>query len=158
MELLGVFLSISWLLVEGGYTHMLTLHVKSYVLPTECMCFVWISEQTAIISLYSINLLIFIVAEVACLLWGTSCAFNWQYSSGTCIGGKCRGFCLPDCWLEVSIHPEGPATSHLDRDFLGFPLPSGKCCGGSKNPKSELHASRASPSRFKFMNIEPPCF
>jgi hypothetical protein len=28
---------------------------KFYVLPTLCLCFVWISEQTAIISLYSIN-------------------------------------------------------------------------------------------------------
>jgi len=26
-----------------------------YVLPTQCTCFVWISEQTAIISLYNIN-------------------------------------------------------------------------------------------------------
>jgi len=31
-----------------------------YVLPTQCICFVWISEQTAIISLYSINWLVFI--------------------------------------------------------------------------------------------------
>ena len=33
-----------------------------YVLPTHCvfMCFVWISEQTAIISLYNINSLVFI--------------------------------------------------------------------------------------------------
>jgi len=28
---------------------------KFYVLPTQCFFFVWISEQTAIISLYSIN-------------------------------------------------------------------------------------------------------
>ena len=31
---------------------------KFYVLPTQCMCFVWIWEQTAIISLYSINWLV----------------------------------------------------------------------------------------------------
>jgi len=31
-----------------------------YVLPTHCMCFVWITEQTAIISLHSINWLDFI--------------------------------------------------------------------------------------------------
>jgi len=30
--------------------------LQFYVLPTQCiMCFMWISEQTAIISLYSIN-------------------------------------------------------------------------------------------------------
>jgi hypothetical protein len=36
-------------------------------------------------------------------------------------------FCLPDCWLVVSMHPEGPATGHLDTGFLGFPLSSSKC-------------------------------
>jgi hypothetical protein len=34
---------------------------------------------------------------------------------------------LPDCWLVVSMHPEGPATGHLDTGFLGFPLSSSKC-------------------------------
>jgi hypothetical protein len=29
---------------------------------------------------------------------------------------------LPDCRLEVSVHPEGPATGHLDTGFLGFLL------------------------------------
>jgi hypothetical protein len=33
---------------------------KFCVLPTQCMCFAWISEQTTIISLYSINWLVFI--------------------------------------------------------------------------------------------------
>jgi hypothetical protein len=23
---------------------------------------------------------------------------------------------MPDCWLEVSLHPEGPATGQLDQD------------------------------------------
>jgi hypothetical protein len=36
------------------------------------MCFVWIWEQTAIISLYSINWLVFIT-ETECLLRGTNC-------------------------------------------------------------------------------------
>jgi hypothetical protein len=35
------------------------------------MCFVWISEQTAIISLYSINLSVFIT-EAECLLRGAN--------------------------------------------------------------------------------------
>jgi len=39
------------------------------------MCFAWISEQTAIISLYSINLSVFI-AEAECLLRGTDWVFN----------------------------------------------------------------------------------
>jgi hypothetical protein len=40
------------------------------------MCFVWISEQTAIISLYSINWLVFIT-ETECLLRGTSSVFTY---------------------------------------------------------------------------------
>jgi hypothetical protein len=44
--------------------------------PTFCphsvfMCFVWISEQTAIISLYSINWLVFVTE--------TECVFTAQY-------------------------------------------------------------------------------
>jgi len=39
----------------------------SYVLPTQCIvCFVWISEQTAIISLYSINWLV-CITETQCV-------------------------------------------------------------------------------------------
>jgi len=40
------------------------------------MCFVWISEQTAITSLYSINLTVFIT-DAECLLRGT----NWVFKS-----------------------------------------------------------------------------
>jgi hypothetical protein len=29
-------------------------------------------------------------------------------------------FCLPDCSLEIRVHPEGPATGHLDRSYFGF--------------------------------------
>jgi hypothetical protein len=28
-------------------------------------------------------------------------------------------FLMPDCWLEVSLHPEGPATGHSIKVFLG---------------------------------------
>jgi hypothetical protein len=41
--------------------------------------------------------------------------------------GKTHGtstfFCLSYCCLEVGIYPEIPATGHLDKSFLGFPLP-----------------------------------
>ena len=51
---------------------------KFYVLPTAVfMCFVWISEQTAIISLYNINWLVFIT-ETVCLLRGTDWVFQWR--------------------------------------------------------------------------------
>ena len=42
------------------------------------MCFVWISEQTVIISLYSINLSVF-KTEAGCLLRGT----YWFFKSGS---------------------------------------------------------------------------
>ena len=41
------------------------------------MCFVWISEQTAIILLYNINWLIFIT-EVDCLLRGADWVFIYD--------------------------------------------------------------------------------
>jgi hypothetical protein len=27
---------------------------------------------------------------------------------------------MPDCWLEVNLHPEGPATGQLDQSFPWF--------------------------------------
>jgi hypothetical protein len=30
-------------------------------------------------------------------------------------------FCLPACWLQVSMHPEGPATGRLDTGVSWFP-------------------------------------
>jgi hypothetical protein len=29
---------------------------------------------------------------------------------------------LPNCFLEVSKHPEGPAISHIDVDILSLPI------------------------------------
>jgi hypothetical protein len=29
---------------------------------------------------------------------------------------------VPDCWLEVSLHPEGPAIGQLDQGFPWFAL------------------------------------
>jgi hypothetical protein len=67
-----VFITETECLLRGTdwvYVIQVNIH-KFYVLPTQCvyvfcvdlvfMCFVWISEQTAIISLYSINWLVFI--------------------------------------------------------------------------------------------------
>jgi hypothetical protein len=43
-----------------------------------------------------------------------------------------KSFCLPDCWLEVRVHPKGPATGHHNTGFLGFPLSLSKCWDGSQ--------------------------
>jgi len=40
------------------------------------MCYAWISEQTVIISVYSINLFVFINRCRGCLLRGTNCVFK----------------------------------------------------------------------------------
>jgi hypothetical protein len=42
---------------------------------------------------------------------------------------------MPDCWLEVSLHPECPATGQLDQ---GFPWSQSKC-----KFHVALHASHA---------------
>jgi hypothetical protein len=41
-----------------------------------------------------------------------------------------------DCWLEVSLHPEGPATGQL-KVFRGFPWSQRKCLSWYLN--STLH-------------------
>jgi len=60
------------------------------------MCFVWISEQTAIISLYNINWLVFIT-ETECVY----CAVRTAYLSKipdnfvfTTLSRKARGHCI----------------------------------------------------------------
>jgi hypothetical protein len=52
----------------------LTFNNSTFCPHTVFVCFVWISEQTAIISLYSINRLVFIT-ETGCLLRGTDWVF-----------------------------------------------------------------------------------
>jgi hypothetical protein len=124
---------------------MLTLHVKSYVLPTECVCFVWISEQMEIVSLYSINLLVFIVAEGVCLLCGTSCFFYWQYSSDTCVRENvgdfvCRTACLKSVYIRKILRP---AISI--KVFLVFP-----CLQASAMMVPKI------PSRNFMLLVQPP--
>jgi hypothetical protein len=49
---------------------------------------------------------------------------------------RARGL-MPDCWLEVSLHPEGPATGQLDQDFPLFSLVPEQML--SWYPNSTLH-------------------
>jgi hypothetical protein len=34
---------------------------------------------------------------------------------------------MPDCWLEVGLHLEDPATANLIKVFCGFPWSQSKC-------------------------------
>jgi hypothetical protein len=53
----------------------LTLSNSTFYPHSVFMCFVWISEQTAIISLYSINWLVCITETGVCLLRSTDCVY-----------------------------------------------------------------------------------
>jgi hypothetical protein len=54
------------------------------------------------------------------------------------------------------MHPEGPATGHLDTGFLGFPLSSSKYWDGSQVPSCYCMLLMQ-PSLSKFIKITPCC-
>ena len=56
------------------------------------MCFARIWEQTAIISLYNINLLVFSNQDGVCLLRGTDCVFMYNSGQYTTLHS--------DCWAQ----------------------------------------------------------
>jgi hypothetical protein len=75
---LSVFITEIKLLKRSGHCMYLqfNIHNNSTFCPHSAfMCFVWIWEQTAIISLYSINWLVFITEAEECLQRGT----NWIF-------------------------------------------------------------------------------
>jgi hypothetical protein len=55
------------------------------------------------------------------------------------------------------MHPEGPATGHLDTGFLGFPLSLSKCWDGSQVPSCYC-VPLMQPSRIKCIKIKLPCW
>jgi hypothetical protein len=65
-------------------------------------------------------------------------------------------FLLSDCSLDVSVHPEDPATGHLDFSILLVFLSSSKCWDDSHVPKLLLRASNATP-KLKLIKIKLHC-
>jgi hypothetical protein len=50
---------------------------------------------------------------------------------------------MPDCWLEVSLHPEGPATGQPSQGSLWFSLVSEQMLSWYPNSTFSLNASHA---------------
>jgi len=65
----GALLLNLWSPVVTIYTTSLTFNNSTFCPHSVFMCFVWISEQTAIISLYNINWLV-CITDAVCLLRG----------------------------------------------------------------------------------------
>ena len=58
-----------------------SLYIQTFINPTFCpdivfMCFVWIWEQTAVITLYSIKLLVF-VTQTQCVYFAVRTGYRW---------------------------------------------------------------------------------
>jgi hypothetical protein len=66
--------------------------------------------QIAIISLNKINHLMSLMVK---------CGVLFEVRTGllNTVSFTLVSVSMPDCWLEVSTHPEGPATGQLDQSF-----------------------------------------
>jgi hypothetical protein len=52
-------------------------------------------------------------------------------------------YLMPDCWLEVSLHPEGPTTGQFDEGFPWFSSVQEQNAELSPKFHVTLHASHA---------------
>ena len=76
---------------SGHYMYQQFNMQQFYVLSTQFMCFVWIWEQTAIISLYSIDWLVF-VSETQCVYCAVRTGSLYVIQ---------KYFRLPNCWTNI---------------------------------------------------------
>jgi len=79
----------------------LSPYMSSFVLPTQCIfvCFVWVWEKTAIISLYSINWLVFITeTEFVCCAVQTESLYVFLCSAHTAVF-----MCFVWVWEQTAI-------------------------------------------------------
>jgi len=111
------------------------------------MYFVWISEQTAIISLYSINWLVCITREGVCLLRGTDWRFKYNPSKTLYLKGlvtvqafNCKPLtAVTQVWFQTSPYEICGGTVALDRFVvelwhwtdLWWNCGTGQICGGT---------------------------
>jgi hypothetical protein len=75
-----------WLLKPSGRCMYHHFNIQVFVLPTQytvCMCFLWIWEQTAIISLYNINWLVFITHLTLQSPVATICTTSLTFNNST---------------------------------------------------------------------------
>ena len=91
------------------YTASLTFSNSMFCPHSVFMCFVWIWEQTAIISLYSINWLVFIT-ETECLLRG----MDWIFIYNSTFCPHSVFMCFVWMWQQTTI------ISLYSTDWLGF--------------------------------------
>jgi hypothetical protein len=82
------------------------------------MCFVWISKQTAIISLYSINWLVFCNRDGVCLLRGTDWIFIYNSGYVFCMDLRTNSDYFPiQHWLTGFYNPDGVFTARYGLDL-----------------------------------------
>ena len=83
-EVRGALLSVSYVLnplkLSGYYMYHQVQHLN-ILRSAHTVCFEWVSEHTAIISLHSSNWLLFITRDAVCLLHGTNWIFKFRFSS-----------------------------------------------------------------------------
>ena len=107
------------------------------------MCFVWIWEKTAIISLYSINWLVFII-ETGCFLRGTS----WIFKRA---GVRVQSQDSPsDLWWQSGTGTGfSPSTSVFPVHYHPIIAPhSSSCCSYLKDERAKLgHLPKISASK-----------
>ena len=121
------------------------------------MCFVWISEQTAIISLYSINWLVFIT-ETECLLLGTELVLNVsQIKDRAMVQAVSRRPLTAEAHFRLQVSPSVIYWAQTDAgtEFATRPISVFSCCYCSTHaPYSSLQII---PST-QFSSLSDPSF
>ena len=97
------------------YTASLTFSNSTFCSHSVFVCFVWISEQTAIISLYRINWLVFITEteSVYCAVRTGYLNINFFKRVSSAQKTSCDAkFCVSGTWVWLVWRPSCSCTSH----------------------------------------------